>query len=159
MIPGSPQWGHLDFRLGNWPKLPSNFFFFFLQGEGKSHPVVWSWVWYIHTHFCCPIQTNDSIQTFITSKPTIWLLTTNKSLAVTSSSPYVWYKAGLGWKGHAFCQDLTALPSFCPCLSSALDWNSPGRHVLDMSEKSRKEKHKRVLYTIFKSFLFAKGWK
>lgn len=65
----------------------------------KSHPVVCLGCGIFHTHFCCPMQTESSFQTFTRSKQAIWLLTTNESLLVTSSFLYVWYK-GLGPAGE-----------------------------------------------------------
>lgn len=85
------------------------------------------------------MQTKGSFQTFDKSKHAIWLLTTNESLLATFSSLVSGTRLGCAGKAHAFCQDLTA-PHFSPCLRFALDWSLLGGHVLDMSEKSRKEK-------------------
>lgn len=112
----------------------------------KSHSVVCLGCGIFHTHFCCPMQTKSSFQTFIRSKQAIWLLTTNESLLVTSSFLYVWYK-GLGPASSvcAVCQDLTtahsySMPEICP--RPKLSRRACLRHV---QQKVEKEKQRGII--------------
>lgn len=99
----------------------------------KSHPVVCLGCGISHTHFCCPMQSESSFQTFTRSKQAIWLLTTNESLLVTPSFLYVWYKGLVLLAVSVQSAKMSRKHTPTPCLKSVLDRSFLEGDVLGMS--------------------------
>lgn len=73
----------------------------------------------------------------------IWLLTTNDSLLVTSSSPYVCARLGWAAKAHVLCQDLTASyfqprPQMCPRPEPSF-WKDMSETRLKKAERKKQQ--------------------